>query len=519
VTLSDEAAIERGCYFSDEAADHICRFFSEFLQIPSGKMASQPFDLLGWQRDFLRNLNGWRMPDGTRRFRRALLAIPKKNGKTVLNSGLALYYGLADGEPQPEVVIAATSRDQASICFDSARNMVRSSKQLAKFTRIVDSRKRIMLPEDGGYIKVISSDARRSEGYNCNLVIYDELHAAPNRDLYDALEYSGIARKQPLLIVCSTAGSDRDHFFRDIWDYNQSILDGKTVDIHCLPVIYSAEGRDVEDPETWREVNPSIPEVLSMDEFASSHAAAKSTPAKWSSFLRYRLNVWSDGAGQWLATEDIDACNWDEDIPSGATCYGGLDLSSTTDLTAFVLYFPAHKTFRSFAWTTHKMANNKASPKYDIYQKLVTEGSLQVMDRPAIDPERIYQSIAELAEKYDIAGIAFDPYMSTGIVNKLRDDGLDMASFRQGFLTMSGPAKEFERRILQHDINLAHNGALNWCVKNCVVEEDAAGNIKPSKGKSSDRIDCAIAAIMAMALAEVSNDAPSVYEGRGVLEF
>ena len=350
---SDKQAIADGCYFDEKKAEHICQFFEKFLCVSTGRLAGQPLKLLGWQRDFLRCLNGWRRADGSRRFKKCFLAVAKKNSKSFLCSGLALYFGLADGEQQPEVVLAASARDQAEIVYREAKNMVLGSSAIKGMCRVVDSRKKIMLPSGSGYIRVVSSDAGRQEGINASLVVMDELHAHKSRDLYDCLVYSGIARKSPLVISITTAGHDKDSFCFEEWQYARKVLNGDVVDTHLLPIIYSAEGMDYESPDAWRAANPSLGVIIDEEEFRSSFNEAKESPVRWSSFVRYRLNAWYDSDQSWLSSEKWalgDDADFDISDLTGATCYGGLDLSAVSDLTSLSLYFPDYEALLSWSW-------------------------------------------------------------------------------------------------------------------------------------------------------------------------
>lgn len=524
VNRSDEEAVKKGYYFDEEAGEHIVNFFSKFLKVINGRKAGESFVPLAWQRDWLMKLNGWRAPDGNRRYKKAFLALPKKSGKSALSSGLALYFALADGEPDPNVIIAATSRDQASIVFDVAKNMVMKSPAIKNVCRVVDSRKRIDIRgHEVGQIKVISSDSDRSEGLNSNLVIYDELHAAGNRDLFDALLYAGIARKQPLFITISTAGFDKSHFFRQEWDYCKQIIDGHIIDLQTFPVIYSAEGKDVDDEKVWMETNPSIPDVLSLDDFRAAYLEAKQSPIKWASFLRYRLNVFSDSDKTWIDMDKWERCHHGEITKEdliGKECFGAFDLSHKKDLTAFVLYFPEYRAFLCWAWTTNYQVNLRNQKNRASYLQFIEDNELIVLDGETIHEDFVFHKIKELAGQYKINAISYDPWSSQYMANRLEDEGLDLASFRQGFGSMSEPMKAFEIGIIEGDFEHFNNGLLRWTASNVIASEDPAGNIKPDKAKSHEMIDPIVCCIMALGLAGVSKvEGPSVYESRGVLQF
>ena len=519
---SDEQAILDGCYFDPVQADHICDFFESFLSVTTGRLAGKPFKLIEWQRDFLSRLNGWRKADGFRRFDRCFMGISKKNGKTFLNSGLALYFGLADGESQPEVVMAASSRDQANICFRESKNMVKKSPAIKKICNVVDSRKRIELPDASGYIAVISSEASTAEGINASLVLCDETHIWYGAELYDALKYAGVARAQSLLIETTTAGSNKESFCFENWTYAQKIIKGDLIDTGLLPIIYSAEGMDYEDEAIWFAANPSLGHVLSVDEFRTSMQQAKESPIKWQSFLRYRLGVWVDSATAWLDMDKWDACGTDLTLDDlrGAQCFGGLDLSHKKDLTTFVLYFPEYKAFLCWAWTTKYQVQLRSQKNKASYLKFIEDGYLTALEGDTIDQDFMFELICEVAKTYKIESIGYDPWNAQQLCLKLEDEGMDMASFRQGFGSMSEPTKDFEALVLSSSINHLKNPLLRWTASNCSVAEDAAGNLKPDKDKSHEMIDPIVSCIMALGLANISRPVgASVYESRGVLRF
>jgi phage terminase large subunit-like protein len=519
---SDLVAVEQGCFFDQSKADHICDFFETFLSVSTGRLAGKPLKLLPWQRDFLSRLNGWRSSDGERRFRRAFVGISKKCGKTFLNSGLALYFGLADGDIQPEVVMAASSREQATICFRESKNMIMASPAIKKICNVVDSRKRIELPSASGYIAVISSDSKRSEGINASLIICDESHCWYGRELYEALEYAGVARANSLLIETTTAGTDKGSFCYENWVMAQKVIRGDVIDVTLLPIVYTAEGLDFDDPKSWHMANPSLGTVLSEDDFRDALNKAKQSPIKWQSFQRYRLGIWVDSAKAWLDMERWGQCETtiSKDSLVGKKCFGGLDLSHKKDLTAFVLYFPEDNAFLCWAWTTSYQVNLRSQKNKASYLQFIEDGELEALDGEIIEHAFVREKILELSNIYDIETIGYDPYSAQQICVELEGEGIDMASFRQGFVSMSEPTKAFEALVLQKKIQHFDSRLLRWTASNVCVSEDPAGNIKADKSKSHEMIDPIICAIMALGIAGVSTPTgPSVYESRGILSF
>lgn len=522
---SDRQAIAEGCYWSQDDADHICDFFETFLSVTTGRLAGEPFKLFPWEREYLSRLNGWRQADGTRRFRRVFSAVAKKNGKSFLSSGLAVYFGIADGESQPEIIMAASSRDQAEIMYRETKNMINASPSIKKLCKVVDSRKRVELPSGSGYIKVISSDANRSEGINASLVLCDEIHAWPGEQgssLYDALLYAGTAREQPLIIVTTTAGHDKDSFCYREWEYAQKVINGEVIDTTLLPIIYAADGMDYDDPQAWQSANPSLGTVLSERDFKAELSAAKESPVKWNTFLRYRLNIWVDADCAWLDSFKWAACagKLDPAELEGCHCFGGLDLASVSDLCSFSLFFPETCAVLSWSWIPKNSAYKRSEKNHAPYLDFIKAGKLKATPGDVADYEIVREDINALGQRYQIETIGVDPWNSAHLSNLLTQDGFDMAPFRQGYGSMSGPCKEFEKLVLEEKLIHFADPLLAWASRNVVVEIDPAGNIKPSKRKSSEKIDPIVATVMAVGLAMVSAPVgPSVYESRGLLTF
>ena len=340
----DEKAVAAGCWFDIEAAERVRAFFRRFLRHSKGKWAGQPFELLEWQwRDVVAPLFGWKRPDGTRRFRKAYIEVPKKNGKSTLCAGLGLYLLVGDNEPGAEVYSAAADRDQASIVYNEAASMVRASPELSSHLLVTDSRKTIGFPRTSSIYKALSSEVPTKEGLNIHGLIFDELHAQKTRDLWDSLTYGGAAREQPLLIAITTAGWDKNSICYEQRRYAEQVRDGVIEDWSFFGYISAAgEDDDWTDPKLWERVNPSWGVTISADEFAEAANEAQSSPTKENTFKRYRLDIWTEQDIRWLPLERWDACDAVPGVLDGRACFGGLDLSSTTDITAFVLLFPAN---------------------------------------------------------------------------------------------------------------------------------------------------------------------------------
>lgn len=330
-------------YYDKEYADFAVAFI-ESLCHTKGTWAGKPFELMDWQEQIIRDLFGILKPNGYRQFNTAYIEIPKKNGKSELAAAVALLLTCGDGEQRAEVYGAAADRQQASIVFDVAADMVRMCPALNKRVKILASQKRLIYEPTNSFYQVLSAEAYSKHGFNVHGVVFDELHSQPNRKLYDVLtKGSGYARMQPLFFLITTAGTDTHSICYEVHQKAQDIIDGRKIDPTFYPVIFGAD--DTEDwtsPKVWRKCNPSLGETIVMDKVKTACESAKQNPGEENSFRQLRLNQWVKQAVRWMPMDKLDKCAFavNEEQLQGRVCYGGLDLSSTSDITAFVLVFP-----------------------------------------------------------------------------------------------------------------------------------------------------------------------------------
>lgn len=433
--------------------------------------------------------------------------IPTHN--STLSSGISLYLLVADGESGAEVYCAAADRMQAGIVYKEAASMVRNSPVLAARLKVTDSQKNISHAASGSFLRVLSSEAYTSEGLNIHGLIFDELHAQRNRDLWDALRYGGAAREQPLLLSITTAGYDRHSICYEQHDYARKVLDGVIEDVAFFPFIRAAgEGDDWTKPKTWRKANPSFGVTINAEDFAQACKEAQDSPAKENAFRRYRLNQWTEQAVRWLRMEDWDACAGEIDPGAleGERCYAGLDLASTTDVAAFVLYFPDEGQVLPYFFVPAENARERERRDRVPYPLWARQGALETTEGNIIDYDVIRRRINELADLYDIQEIATDPWNATQLTTQLSGDGFEVVAFRQGFASMSAPTKELEKRVRGGRLQHGEHPVLRWMASNVAVEHDAAENLKPSKKVSTERIDGIVALIMALGRAMVEED-------------
>jgi phage terminase large subunit-like protein len=508
-------------WFDQDAADRAVAFFAECLRHTTGEWRGQPFVLADWQADkIVRPLFGWKRADGTRKYRTCFIAVPRKAGKTTLAAGLALYAAFADGEPGAQVVNAAADREQARLCFDVSRQMVEAEPELA--TRSQVFKNAIVIGETGSSYRVLSSESYTKHGLSCSYIGADELHCWPGRDLWDTLVTSTGARRQPLTVVTTTAGFDRHSLCFEQWDYARKVRDGVIEDPSFLPVIFEAdEDDDWKSPETWARVHPGYGTTIKPEYFEQECAKAQATPGYENTFRRLLLNQWTEQDSRWLALDAWDACQGEMPDLEGCECYAGLDLASTTDISALVLAFPiGDKLYlRPYFWTPQEGVRKRAERDRVPYDVWTRKGLITATPGAVTDYDVIRRDIGKLAARYRIREIAFDRWNATQLVGQLQGDGMEVIGFGQGFASMSGPAKELERLIVGRELVHDGNPVLRWMVANVTVEQDPAGNVKPSKSKSSEKIDGVVAACMAIGRWQQAEPAKTVSSLDQLLQF
>lgn len=518
----DERLRREGWWFDVAEADRVCQFFQTYLRHSKGEWFGKPLMLEPWQRAYLRRKFGWRRPDGTRRYRRSFGFIPRKNGKSTLAAGEELYHLTADGEPGAQVYSAASNKDQAGQVFDEAKNMVSASPELSAILTVYKDS--IFFQRTLSRLQAISSKPGSKHGYNPHAVIVDEVHALPDRDLYDVLTTGFAARRQPMETVISTAGDDVGSFGFELWEYACKLRDGLLEDPECLAMIFAADPEDDwEDERTWRKANPNFGVSVKADFLRGELKKAKGMPGRLAAFLQLYLNIWSQSARAWLDANRWKACArvvWDPEKYHRRDCYVGLDLSRTTALTAAAFIFPNDDgTCDAFFryWCPEENVDARSKRDKVTYDAWIQQGHLRPTPGNVVDFAVIREELKAMSKVARIKEVAYDRWMAAMLVNQLQDeDGLTMVEHGQGFKDMSPACKELERVLLSDLIRHDHNPITAWMVSNVVVDTDAAENIKPNKEKSRDRIDGVVALGMALNRATLRAP-PSVYSKRGIV--
>lgn len=470
-----------------------------------GPFAGQPFRLRRWQeRDIIRPLFKTGR-DGRRVYRTCLLMMPRKNGKSELAAALALDGLFFDSEQGGEIYSAAADKEQAALVFNVAAQMIRNDPELYVACEIIDSQKRIVHRKSGSVYRAISSEAYSKHGFNCSRLIYDELHAAgADRELWDVLTSSTGGRDQPLVIAISTAGYDRHSILWELYAHAKNVRQDPALDPSFLPIIYEAPGdADWTDEAVWHATNPALGDFRSLEEMRIACNRAREIPAQENSFRRLYLNQWTEQASRWLSLVQWDACRgtFSRADLRGRRCYIGMDLSSTKDLTALVAVFPTDDGCQVLAqfFIPGDTARERQRIDRIPIDQWVKEGWITATPGPVVNYDLVRQQLQAWDQEFDVREIAFDPWNATDLVGRLSEgDGFTCSPMRQGFASLSAPTKSLEKLILGRTLQHDGNQVLRWNVANVSIETDAAGNLKPSKKVSTERIDGVIALVMAL---------------------
>ncbi|HFI0450562.1 TPA: terminase large subunit [Streptococcus suis] len=515
-------------HYDKAKADRAVTFINN-LSHTKGKWAGKRFDLLPWQEQIVRDLFGIVKEDGNRQFLTAYIEIPKKNGKSELAAAIALYLLYADNEASAEVYGAACDRNQASIVFDVAKQMVQMSRPLEKRSKIMGATKRIVNYSNAGFYQVLSAETGTKHGLNVSGLVFDEIHAQPNRHLYDVLtKGSGDAREQPLFFIITTAGTDRNSICYELHTKALDILNGRKKDTSFYPVVYGlSDEDDWNDEANWLKANPSLGHTIGIDRVREAYQQALDNPAEENVFKQLRLNMWTSSSVAWIP-EHVYAKGNDPiqyESLKGRSCYAGLDLSSTSDITAFVLVFPPRFEEENyivlpFFWLpedTLELRCRRDHVLYDIWER---QGYIKTTEGNVVHYGFIEKFIEDLSEIYHIKEIAYDRWNATQMVQNLEGMGLTMVPFGQGYKDMSPPSKELYKLMMEGKIQHGGHPVLKWMGQNVVMRQDPAGNIKPDKEKSVEKIDGIVALIMGLdRCIRHQTDEGSVYDERGILSF
>lgn len=554
-----ETGHERGLYFDDTAAKVAIAFFA-VVRHWKGEWAGKPISLEPAQQFWVWSLFGWKREDGSRRFRTGYLEVGRKNGKTTLAAGVGLYLAFVEGEPGAEVYSAATKRDQAKICHKDATRMVKSSPQLRELIGVF--RDNLHEVKSGSKFEPLSSDYNTMDGLNAHAVIADELHAWKGMGMWGVLKTAMSSRRQPLFLSITTAGVDQQGICYQQRQYVERILKGLIEDDAYWGIIYTldrkrdwpelrargeegdgtaeetgeletGDGEGVEfedrwdDEAVWVKANPLLGVSKKLDMMRGLAREAKNKPAELNNFLRWELNIWTQATSRWISPIYWAKCGElavDPEALAGRTCFAGLDLSETFDLTALALVFPpededgVYQALMRFWLPEENMMERVERDQvyYDVWARM---GYITLTPGNVVDHNFILAEIDKLAQRYDIVEVGFDRWGASQVMIDLMEMGGDewVVPIGQGYASMSPPTKDVGKLIAGGKLAHGNNPVLTWMADNMVVRTDPAGNIKPDKEKAREKIDGIVALIMAMDRALRHGGTTSKYEEEDLL--
>lgn len=512
---------ERGLVFDEERALHAIEFFEEFLRLPDGDAAGKPFKLQPWQIFLVGSIFGWYLAEGVRRFRTAYVEIGKGNGKSPLAGGFGTY-GLVEGEQGAEIYSAAVTRDQAGILFNDAKRMVSSSPDLSEVLEVLTHN--ISCRATGSYFRPVSSEARSLDGKRVHMGLIDEVHEHRTPEVIQKIRAGTKGRRNALILEITNSGYDRETICFKHHEYSRKVLEGEIEnDSWFAYVAQLDEGDDWTNEDVWIKANPNLGVSITKRYLREQVDEALGIPSQQNIVKRLNFCIWTQSATRWLdmgawkkGGEPLDLSRLE-----GRPCIGGLDLSSTTDISALVLDFGMEEEehwWLCFFWLPEERIRVGQEQDGVPYDHWIDEGYITATPGAVVDYGWIRKDIADVAKRFKLQEINFDPWNSSHLAVELEQDGLVMVQHRQGFASMSSPSKLLEAMLAQGKLRHGGNPVLRWMAGNAAVKQDPAGNIKPAKDKSTGRIDGIVAGIMALGRsAATPPPKKSVYETRGVV--
>jgi phage terminase large subunit-like protein len=502
-----------GFVYDQARPDRVIEFVETFCQMSKGEWAGRPMKLLDWQkRDILEPLFGWVDAEGRRRYRTAAIFTPKKQGKSTLMSALSLWFLLGEREPGAEVISAACDRAQAAIIAREAAAMVRASPHLSKVLEVIDSRNTIIHKASNSRYTVISADSFRAEGINASAVLLDEAHAQRDTRLYDALRYAGASRRSPIVISISTAGYDRSPgaLWWQLWQYAERVQADPNHDPTFFGKIYKADDDPAKwfEEQQWFKANPSLGHTVTLDSFRADAVQAQKNPAALNQWARYRINVPTESDQRWFTAEAWAACGEELHPLDGRPCWMGLDLASNRDFTAAVCWFRDGESWDIdclFWFPEDAVAEREQRDRIPLSQ-WIREGWVRTTPGVRLDHDAVAADVLAYAQKHEIRQVAADPWNLGAIASRLQSGGLQVVGIGQNTGSLSAPSKLLESLVYEKRLRHGGNPVLAWMASNVQLFTDSNGNIKPDKGRSTEKIDGIVAAICGLAVASTARD-------------
>lgn len=513
---------KRGLCWKWSRAKLAIQFFEEILVFTDGASAGHKFKLEPWQKFVIGSLFGWLGPDGFRRYRTAYVEVGKGNGKSPMAAGIGLYCLVADGEAGAQVYSAATMRDQAKIVWSDAEKMVKASKLRPVVECFVNN-----LTYEGSFFRPLSADHSKLDGLRVHCAILDEVHEHPNSRVVDKITAGTKGRRQPLIVEITNAGFNRHSVCWQHHEYSAKILEQVLENDSWFGFIAAVDDEDdpLHDESCWIKANPNLGVSITEKYLREQVTAALAMPAKQNIVLRLNFTRWTEQSVRWLdmATWDRGAEPIDEMELRGRQCFAGLDLARVSDLTALALLFPPVDVDERWKvimryWVPEEDIETRALRDRVPYDVWTRDGLITPTPGNTTDFAFIEKGVLDLAAQYELKELAYDRTFAGELVNNLMDEGITMVPFGQGFLSMATPTQELERKVKAGEILHGGHPVLRWNASNVSVQQDAAGNIKPDKERSVERIDGIVALVMALGRGMVRDqgDGGSVYASRGI---
>jgi phage terminase large subunit-like protein len=496
--------------------------FLRWLKHPKSKLPGKGFQLDPWLERIVRRIYGPRNSDGSRIVKTVVLLLPRGNRKTSTAAALALLHTVGpERAPHGEAIFAAADRKQASIAFKEALGIVQAHKTIAGAVKVYDahnSAKKIVYGKERVTLEVISGDAGTQHGRTPNFVLADELHVWPNFYLWEALQ-SGLDKSDnTLMVVATTAGRGQENVAWEQIEDARKVARGEVTDPSILPILFEADrDADWRDEAVWYATNPGLKHGYpSIEGFRRAAAKAERSMRERQSFKQLKLNIWLDqSTDPFVDMEVWDRCAGDVEPDENAPCYIGVDMSATTDLTAVVAAFPNDDGSISVLpqfFLPGDLLRDRADRDGVPYPEWAEQGYLTATPGNVIDYRAVTDHILELCARFDVREIAFDPAYAQPVMGPLGDEGLPVITMRQGWVTQSPAINELERVIVGGTFRHGGHPLLRWCFSNVAIHTDSAGNRTMHKGKSTGRIDGAVATWMAVSRAAANDNSPSVWD-------
>ena len=508
---SDREALRLGCTFDLQAATRVRDFMRQVCKHTTGEEAGQPFELLPWQWNrVIAPAFGWKMPDGTRRFKEVEVWIPKKNGKSTLMAAVALYLLIADGEYNAKIYGAASDKKQAAMIYDTVVSMYKINPDLVSLLKLRKSQKKILYPRRDSSYEVLAADGFRNEGLNIHGLLFDEMHAQRDRKLWAALRYGSAARRQGIRFIVSTAGEyDEESLWWERFHEAKKVQDSEKIDIHLLPCVYAMEPHeDPYDPEVWKRVNPSWGKTVNEVEFARDAAQSKQNNANSVEFQRYRLNYTMGVVTSWIPKEYWEACRLQahEVCEDGAVTYLGIDLAEVTDLCACasITELPRDPSVKGTAPTRYAVGADFWAPfeptglhlsSVNRYDRWTDLGLLHRVPGNVVRYPLVIARVLALCRAKNVRAVGIDRYIAmqfaADLVDALAAEGIRTEVVLAPYTTlgMNEPTKALE--VMVYDRCILHDGnaVLRYMFNNLKTTSDTAGNRKLDKSNKRAKID------------------------------